>query len=269
MSYTRITGTTGVKALPNIRGFDSQTGFYITKRYKGTESECGDALETLRANGGVRNAQIEEDAHGYFILSVNYSAESATGGGGVESPASVVTIWSREQVRTEKTLWTSSPWITLSDAIPSIEHRVGLRLAIEDYLSGSTTWTVFSTAVALIGTQSGTGITTDNDTISQLVDHYRKGIEYYNVQGWIFRRVQTGSLQYLVNDDATSLRVWSRNSFASQATMSSRFLTRIPSTGYFLQGGPILTQIDDYKWQCSQDWEYGTEFSTWIYGSAI
>jgi len=269
MSQTRITGTTGVVALRNVRGYNSQLGRFITKRYKGTELECGEALETLIANGGVRDAQIDEDAQGYFILSVNYSSESSTGEGGVESPSSVVTIWSREQVRTEKTLWTSSPWITLSDAIPSVEHRVGLRLAIEDYLSGSTTWTVFSTAVALIGTQSGTGITVANDTISQLVDHYRKGIEYYNVQGWIFRRVQTGSLQYLVNDDSTSLRVWSRATFAAQSTMNTRFLTRIPATGFFLQGGPILTQIDDYKWQCSQDWEYGTEFSTWIYGSAL
>lgn len=269
MSRVRITGATGVQALPNIRGFNSQTGYYITKRYKGTETECGEALETLRANGGVRDAQIEEDAGGYFILSVNYSAESATGGGGVESPNSVFTIWSREPLRGEKTLWTLPVWLSLTDSIPSTEHRVGLRLAIEDYLSGTTTWAVFTAAVALIGSQSGTGITTDNETISQIVDHYRRGIEYYNVQGSVFRRVQTGPLQYLVNNDSTHLKVWTRASFVGQSTMDSRFLVRVPSSGYFLQGLAIVSQIDDYKWQVTQDWEYGTEFSTFIYGSAI
>lgn len=269
MSRTRVTSTSGVQSLRSVRSYNLTNGHFLTRRYKGTEEECQLALQAFVDAGGVREANIEEDAGGYFILSISYSTESATGSGLVESASAVTTIWSREQLRTEKTLWTSTPWITLTDAIPLTEHRVGLRLAIEDYLSGQTTWDIFSSAVSEIGSQSGTGITVANETISQLVDHYRKGIEYYNVQGWVFRRTQTGPLTYLQNDDANILKVWTRASFVAQSTMKAAFVTRIPATGYFLQSGATYTQLDDFRWQSVQDWEYGTEFSQWIYGNAI
>lgn len=265
----RVTRATGVQSLPNQRGYRNTIGHFITKRFKGTETECGIALNTLISNGGVIDASIEEESGGYFILSVNYSAESATSSGGTEDPASVVTRWSREPGRTEKSIWKAPPWKTLTDSFASIEHRVGLRLAIEDYLSGTTTWSTFSSAVALIGSQTGTGITVNNDTISQIVDHFRRDIEKYPESVWTFRITQVGPLKYLQNNDSTALKVWSRASFVAQTTMKADFIPRIPSTGYFFQHGSVLTEIDDYKWQMTQDWEYVDDFSTWIYGSAI
>lgn len=262
----RVTRATGVQSLQNQRGYRNTIGHFITKRFKGTETECGIALNTLISNGGVIDASIEEDAGGYFILSVNYSAESATATGGTADPASVITQWSREQSRTEKSLWFTTPWRTLSDSIATtygITSAVGLRIAIEDYLSGQATIDTLSTVL------TSYGLSLNNETISQLVDHFRKGIEVYPVQQWVFRRTQTGPLQYLQNDDATILKVWSRASFAAQSTMRSDFLVRVPSAGYFLQGGAVLTQVDDFKWQSVQDWDYAEEFSTWIYGNAI
>lgn len=252
----------GVQALKPSRGYRYGVGSTITYRWIGTQQECEGKLASLIDTGGVKDASIEHEEAGFFILSATYSSESPTGAGGVEDAAGVSTIWTRDPQRSEKTLWTAPAWIALSNSLRDEYAAVGLRAAIEDYLAGQATIATLSKVLV------ANGLTLENETVSRLIEHYRKGIESYPVQTWVFRRTQSGPVGYLANDDATIGRLWSKASFIAQSTMPDWIKPFVPN-GFFLQGGAQISEQDKFRVQVLTDWEYFTEFPEWIYGNAI
>jgi len=261
MSVRIIAGDGGVVQLENRRGYRFDIGHTLIKQYRGPESVLGTFLETLIGIGGVRDASIDHDVNGLYILSAVYSAESATGTGGTEVDTSVVRLWTRDRSREERTLWTAPPWVTLTNTLSPMA-AAGLRAAIQDYLEGSATISILEDVLV------ANGLTLANATISQLVDHFRKGIETYPFERFVITRTEVGPLQYLANNDATISRMWSRDSLVALTGITADFAVRIPN-GYFLQGASILSQIDLYKWQSVTTWDHGTELDDWIYGAAI
>lgn len=265
----RSTSTSGVQALESERGYTLQTGHTVDRRWKGTEAECQAYLDALVAAGGVVNARIVHDAGGYYILTVSYSAASASDGGG-SAPASgdsVITIWTRERSRIEKSLWTVPAVVAVLNAVavPSGENatsaKAAVRRDIEAYLRREIDSEVLESSLGRYGV--------DNQTaLRQLMSEFALGVESYPLDQFVIRRTQTGPLSYLINDDATANQIWTRNTLIAQSTMPADFKARVP-TGYFLQSAAGLQQIDLYRWQITQEWDHADSFSTWLYGNAI
>ena len=265
----RSTLATGVQALESERGYSIQLGHTVDRRWKGTEAECQAHLDLLVAAGGVVNARIVHDAQGYYILTVSYSAVSATDGGGSApgSGDSTITIWTRERSRIEKSLWTVPAVVAALNAVvvPSGENatsaKAAVRRDIEAYLRRDIDVEVLESSLARYGV--------DNQAaLRQLMSEFALGVESYPLDQFVIRRTQTGPLAYLINDDATANKIWSRTTLIAQATMPTDFKARVP-TGFFLQAAASLQQIDLYRWQIVQEWDHADSFSTWLYGNAI
>ena len=257
-----IVGDQNIVQLENRRGYRNTSGHTIVKQYRGTEAQLGTFLDSLVLLTGVIDASIDHDTNGMYILSVSYSAESGTGTGGTEEELSVTRLWNRSRSRVEKTLWTSPPWVALTTALNNPMAAAGLRTAIQDYLEGAATLATLETVLV------ANGLSLSNETVSQLVDHFRKGIEAYPYELFVITRTEVGPLQYLANNDSTISRVWSRSSLIALPGIPAAFLSRIPD-GYFLQGATELSQLDAFKWQAVTTWDHGTELDSWIYGTAI
>ena len=260
---------TGVQALESERSYSIQLGHTVDRRWKGTEAECQAQLDSLVAAGGVVAGRIVHDAGGYYILTVSYSAVSATDGGGSApgSGDSTITIWTRERSRIEKSLWTVPTVVAALNAVvvPSGEDatsaKAAVRRDIEAYLRRDIDVDVLESSLARYGV--------DNQTaLRQLMSEFALGVESYPLDQFVIRRTQTGPLGYLINDDTTANRIWSRSTLIAQATMPTDFKALVP-TGYFLQSSASIQQIDLYRWQSVQEWDHADSFSTWLYGDAI
>lgn len=265
----RITSATGVQPLESERGYSIQLGHTVDRRWKGTEAECQAYLDSLVAAGGVVSARIVHDAGGYYVLTVSYSAVNATDGGGSApgSGDSTITIWTRERSRIEKSLWTVPAVVAALNqvAIPKNEDatsaKAAVRRDIEAYLRRDIDRDVLESTLGKYGVNNQTAL-------RQLMSEFALGVESYPLDQFVIRRTQTGPLAYLINDDATANRIWSRNTLVAQATMPADFKPLVP-TGFFLQSAASLQQIDLYRWQIVQEWDHADLYSYWLYGNAI
>lgn len=265
---TRSVLATGVQLLQSSRGFRFGVGFTLDQRWLGTESECQAKLDALVAAGGVVNAQIDPAEGGYFNLTVSYSAASATDGTAGSAPSTadnVVTTWSRLRSRAERSLWTVPAWTTIMNLLPDEYARVGVRTAIEDYISGNATE---DTLRQVLDTWAVTWGSDGAETVRQLLDHFGKGTESYPIETFVFRRVQTGPPGLLTTLDSTINKVWTRATLIADPTMPTAFRSAVPE-GYFLQAAADIQQQDNNRWSITVDWDYGVQFSNWIYGTAI
>ncbi len=264
----RATLATGVQLLQSSRGFRFGVGFTLDQRWVGTEEECQAKLDALVAAGGVVNAQLEPAEGGYFNLTVSYSAASASDGAAGSAPSTadnVVTTWSRLRSRAERSLWTVPAWTSLMALLPDEYARVGVRVAIEDYIAGNATVDTLSRVLNVYTTDWGlTGV----ETVRQMLDHFSKGTESYPIETFVFRRVQTGPPGLLTTLDSTINKVWTRATLIADPTMPTAFRSAVPE-GYFLQAAAEIQQQDNNRWSITVDWDYGVQFSDWIYGTAI
>lgn len=265
---TYVGSIAGVIQLENRRLYGNQVGHTLIKSYKGTESACGSALNALITAGGVKDASIEHDAAGMYTLTVTYSSESAVADGGTESAASVVTTWDRRRSRTEKSLWTVPAWVTLTNTITAADpvngpyKAAGLRTAMQDYVDGSIQFD------ALTAVFEANGLSANNETLSQLIDHFRKGTESYFWELFVLSMTQSGPLSYLQNTDSTINKLWSRASIIALPGMTSAFADKVPA-GYFLQSAADVQQVDSFRYSMVTTWDHVTEYDSWLYGDLV
>ena len=263
-----IGSISGVVQLENRRAFNNQTGHSLVKTYRGTELACGSALDALIDAGGVKDGSIEHDSAGMYTLTVTYSSESAVSEGGTESAESVVTTWDRRRSRTEKSLWTVPAWVTLTNTITAADpvngpyKAAGLRTAMQDYVDGSIQFD------ALTAVFEANGLTANNETLSQLIDHFRKGTESYFWELFVLSMTQSGPLQYLQNTDSTINRLWSRESIIALPGITTAFAEKVPA-GYFLQSAADIQQVDPLRYSMVTTWDHVTEYDQWLYGELV
>jgi len=275
----RIVKNTGVQFLERRRGFRSGLGYTVDFRWKGTEAECGLALDLLVNEGSIEEGTIEHDSGNYFILTASYAAKSAVDSGteplGAES---VVTTWSRESVLGEKTLW-NRPEMKLALAVftdttqgsvltSAASKRAEFRAKTESFWRGELTlaeYTAYKTGTYM--QQSGVTANMLSD-IRSMLDAFASGTEAYRIDVFQIRRIQIGPPANLINNDATNNKVWSRATLISDPTMPNEFKNVVPA-GFFLQSAAQIAVIEKNRWQVTQTWDHSDEFNTWLYGAPI
>lgn len=263
----RIVKSTGVQFLERRRGYRSGLGYTVDFRWKGTEAECGLALDLLVNDGGVIDATIEHDTGNYFILSVSYAATSAVDPGGQALGAeSVVTTWSRESAVSEKSLWNLGPIRDALSVLIGVE-RAEFRAKVEAYWRNEISLTEITAYFARYAAVPGI---TDQMLIDirSMMDAFANGTEAYRVDFFQIRRVQIGPPANLINNDATNNSIWTRATLITDPTMPAEFKNVVPA-GFFLQSAAQISVIEKNRWQVTQTWDHGDEYNTWLYGAAI
>lgn len=276
MSRLRVTSATGVQALEPKRGYRDGIGYTIELRYKGTQLECGTALESLVAGGGVIDATIDHDAGGYYVLTAAYSARNATtdnGGSPLTGPESVVTTWSRQTSSLEKSLWEKTEIKTAMSIFGSYDDttanflRAEFRAVVEKYFRSEITYDQFNDAVAE-KYEPFNPTPTHRASIAKLCEMFSKGIDTFRVDAFIIQRTQVGAPESLINNDATNNRMWTRATLIADTTMPAQFKASVP-TGYFLQYAAELNVLDNAKWQVVQLWQWAESYEEWLWGTSI
>ena len=97
----------GPQPLEPAAGYRANVGFTSQLRWVGRESELRDLFNQKVSEGGVVDASLEHHEQGFYRLEITYSTGSATDtGGGVPNAQGVLTTWTRQRTRAEKSLWT-------------------------------------------------------------------------------------------------------------------------------------------------------------------
>lgn len=276
MSRLRVTSATGVQALEPKRGYRDGIGYTIEIRYKGTQQECGAALEQLVANGGVIDASIDHDAGGYYVLTAAYSARNATtdtGGSPLTGAESVVTTWSRQTSSLEKSLWEKTEvkaamaiFGAYTDTTANF-LRAEFRSIVEQFFRGEIDLTQFQTKI-VEKYEPFNPSNANRDALAKLCEMFSKGVDTYRVDSFIIQRTQVGAPGSLINNDATNNRMWTRATLIADTTMPAAFKASVP-TGYFLQYAAELNVLDNAKWQVVQLWQWAESYEDWLWGTAI
>lgn len=276
MSRQRILSATGIQSLEPRRGYRDGIGYTIDLRWKGTQDECGSALEVLVAGGGVVDADISPDSGGYYILSVAYATRNATtdsGGTPIAGAESVVTTWSRETSSLEKSLWELGP---IKDAMSlygtdstADRQRAEFRSNCEKFFRGELTLAQLSAAGGALTTYNALNPTAQMvSDIAKMFDAFSQGIDTWRTDLFVIKRVQVGAPTNLANNDATNNMMWNRSTLIAQPTMPSAFQNVVPP-GYFLQYAAEINVLDNSRWQVSQMWQWVESYNVWIWGAAI
>lgn len=276
MSRLRLTASTGVQSLEPKRGYRDGIGYTIEIRYKGTQAECGAALEQLVVNGGVIDASIDHDAGGYYILTAAYSARNATtdtGGNPISGPESVVTTWSRQTSSLEKSLWEKTEVKTAMAIFGAYTDttsnflRAEFRSIVEKFFRAEIDLTQFQAKI-VEKYEPFSPSDANRQTIAKLCEMFSKGVDTYRVDAFIIQRTQVGAPESLINNDATNNRMWTRASLIADTTMPAAFKASVPQ-GYFLQYAAELNVLDNAKWQVVQLWQWAETYEDWLWGDAV
>ena len=261
----------GIKQLESKRGYRDGIGYTIELRYKGTQLECGAALEALVFAGGVIDASIDPDERGLYTLTAAYSARNATtdnGGSPLTGPESVVTTWSRQVSSQEKTLWEKPEVKSVLSLYPEDDGlRDQFRTKIEQYFKGEISQEEYDTWVNINFEEHGPTAQQRYD-FKKLRQMFSAGVESFRVDSFVIVRNQVGAPDQLRNDDATINRMWSRATLILQPTMPSWFKNVVPD-GYFHQFAAEITILDNAKIQVTQMWQWVERYEVWIHGEPI
>lgn len=265
-----LLASSGIRQLEPKRGYRDGIGYTIELRYKGTQLECGQALEALVSANVVRDGSIDPDERGMYILTAQCSANNATtdnGGAPISGPESVVTTWSRQTSSIEKSLWEKAEIRDLLTLYPTEELQSQFRTTLEKYFRGDLSQEEYDTWIS-INFQEHNPTATQTANLKKLLEMFAKGVETFRVDAFIIQRVQVGSPDSLVNNDATNNKMWSKSTLIAQPTMPAAFKNAVPN-GYFLQYAAEISVLDNAKWQVTQLWQWNEAYETWIWGTAI
>lgn len=260
----------GIKQLESKRGYRDGIGYTIELRYKGTQLECGAALEALVSAGGVIDASIDPDERGLYTLTAAYSARNATtdnGGSPLTGPESVVTTWSRQVSSEEKSLWEKTEIKSILDLYPTEELKAQFRTKLEQYFRGELSQEEYDTWIN-INFEERDPTATQRANLKKLLEMFAKGVEVFRIDAFVVVRNQVGAPDQLVNNDSTINRMWSRSTLTAQPTMPAWFKNVVPN-GYFQQFAAEITILDNAKIQVTQLWKWVEAYETWLYGEPI
>lgn len=265
-----IISSPGIRQLESKRGFTDGVGYSIELKYRGTELECGQALEAFVATGIVRESSIDHDINGLYTLTVLVSAKNATtdkGSAPITGPDSVVTTWSRQSSSVEKSLWYKKEIRDILSLYPTEELQAQFRTSIEKYFRGELSQEEYDTWIN-INFEERNPTPAQRLNLKKLLEMFAKGVESFRIDSFVIQRVQVGAPDSLTNNDATNNRVWSKASLLSQPTMPAAFKNAVPN-GYFIQYAAEITVLDSSKWQVTQMWQWFEEYEPWISGEPI
>ncbi len=265
-----ILTSSGIRQLQSRRRFRDGVGYTIELQYKGTQLECGQALEALVAAGVVREGSIDPVEGGMYQLVVDMSARNATtdeGGTPISGPESVVTTWSRQTSSIEKSLWELQKMRDVIALYPTEELQAQFRTTLEKYFRGDLSQEEYDTWIN-INFEERNPTTEQRNNLKKLLEMFAKGVESYRLDAFIIQRTQVGAPESLINNDATNNRIWTRATLIADATMPAAFKASVP-TGYFLQYAAELNVLDNAKWQVTQLWQWSESYESWIWGEPI
>lgn len=267
-----IISSPGIRQLEPKRGFTDGQGYSIELRFKGTQLECGQALEAFVSAGVVRQSSIEHDEGGLYVLTVVVSAKNATTDPGttltpVTGPDSVVTTWSRQSSSQEKLLWYKKEIRDILDLYPTEELQAQFRATIEKYFRGELSNEEYDTWVN-INFEEHNPTPKNRSDLKKLLQMFAKGVESFRVDSFVIQRVQVGAPESLINNDATNNKMWNRSTLISDSTMPAAFKASVPQ-GYFLQYAAEITVLDSARWQVTQMWQWNDDYERWIFGEPI
>lgn len=265
-----ILTSSGIRQLQSRRRFRDGVGYTIELQYKGTQLECGQALEALVLAGVVREGSIDPVEGGMYQLVVDMSARNATtdeGGTPISGPESVVTTWSRQTSSIEKNLWELQKMKDVIALYPTPELQSQFRVKIEQYFRGELSAEEYDTWININFEERGP---TDEQrsNLKKLLALFAKGTESYREDAFIIQRTQVGAPESLINNDATNNKQWTRATLIADPTMPAAFKASVPQ-GYFLQYAAELNVLDNAKWQVTQLWQWGQTYDAWIWGEPI
>ncbi len=250
--------STGPQPLEPAAGYRANVGFTSQQRWVGRQSELRDLLNQKVSEGGVVDASLEHHEQGFYRLEITYSTSSATDtGGGVPNAQGVITTWTRQRTRGEKSLWTVRAVVAALALITKDALRARVRSDIEAYFRREIDEDVLESSLGQAGVDN-------QPALRKLMASYAAGEESYAIEVFTIRRTQVGPLRYLQNDDSTVNQIWTRDQLTGQANFPSDFAVRLPP-GVYLQGAAELTQQDELRWQSVQEWDHADAFSDWIY----
>jgi len=265
-----IQTSSGIRQLEPKRGYQDGIGYTIELRYRGTQLECGQALEALVIGGGVIDASIDPDQGGLYTLTAAFSARNATtdaGGTPISGPETVVTTWSRQTSSIEKSLWELQKMRDVIALYPTEELQAQFRTTLEKYFRGDLSQEEYDTWIN-INFEERNPTTEQRNNLKKLLEMFAKGVESYRLDAFIIQRTQVGAPESLINNDATNNRIWTRATLIADTTMPAAFKASVP-TGYFLQYAAELNVLDNAKWQVTQLWQWSESYESWIWGEPI
>lgn len=262
----------GIRQLEPKRGFTDGQGYSIELRFKGTQLECGQALEAFVNSGVVRQSSIDHDDGGMYVLTVVVSAKNATTDPGttltpVTGPDSVVTTWSRQSSSQEKLLWYKKEIRSILDLYPTEELKAQFRTKIEQYFKGELSVEEYDTWINVNFEERGPTPKQRYD-LKKLLEMFAKGVESFRVDSFIIQKTQVGAPESLDNNDISNNRIWTRSTLVSQPTMPNSFKTAVP-LGFYIQYAAEITVLDAARWQVTQMWQWIEEYEPWIFGEPI
>ena len=267
-----IISSPGIRQLEPKRGFTDGQGYSIELRFKGTQLECGAALEAFVNAGVVRQSSIDHDEGGMYVLTVVVSAKNATTDPGttltpVTGSDSVVTTWSRQSSSQEKLLWYKPEIRSILDLYPTEELKAQFRTKIEQYFRGELSNEEYDTWININFEERGP-TATQRTNLKKLLEMFAKGVDSFRVDSFIMQRTQVGAPESLANNDATNNKVWKKETLIAQPTMPGPFKSAVPD-GYYVQYAAEITVLDSARWQVTQLWQWVDDYERWISGEPI
>ena len=249
-------GHNGYAELKPVSAWDPRRGWSITRRFKGLQSSIDALALTLIASGVRFTREVMPDG-GYHILSATYGAEES------QSPTEPLSdLWDLDGNDIEQSLWLR-PSIKahleffLDESGFPTDSYVAITRDIQELVSG----TKLPSDIAWWGDKDP-----HTPELKKFARELLRGVDSYHVSEWVLRRRRV---------IARNSTIQPSNAYVNMLFMTTsklRAVEGVPSNlpftlpdGVWLKKSPKRTQIASDKWEISQEYWWGENYSTFAY----